>query len=276
MFVKIGLESISPITLAAGRITIGAIIMILLSLKMGIKFPQKVMEWFHCMIVGITGIIIPFILINSSIQYVHSSLAAICMSLSPLFTITLSHYMTHDEKFSKNKLFGIIFGILGVISLFYGAITDINNSPEIYLALLGLVASSFFYALSGVLIKKLKNKNPISTSSAMLITASLIIIPLALIIEKPWMLQPTSSAIYAVFVLGIFATGIASLVLFHLTHLAGATFVSYSAYLIPLIGMAAGNIWLDEPLKIHYTVSVLFIFSGIYLAEKKKTKSKIL
>jgi len=274
MFVKISLDSIPPITIAASRISIGAIVITLIALKMGVKLPRKLSEWFPCAVVGLTGSVFPFILLNWSIQYVHSALAAICMSLSPLFTITLAHYMTHDEKFSANKLIGIIFGIFGVGSLFYGTMTEMDSTPIMFLALFGLVVTSFSYALTGVLVKNLKNKNPLSTASAMLITASLFTIPLALIFEKPWTLTPTPSALYSLVILGIFATGIASLVLFHLTHLAGATFVSYNTYFIPLVGITAGDIWLNEPLTAAYIVSVSFILAGIYLAEKRRKNSK--
>lgn len=274
MLVKISLDSITPLTIVASRLSIGAIVLTVITLKMGARLPRDLSLWCQCAFIGVTGTMIPFLLLNWSIQYVHSSLAAICMSLSPLFTITLAHYMTHDEKFSTNKLTGIIFGIAGVASLFYGTMTSVDSAPIIFLALSGLVATAFFYALGGILIKKLKNKDPLSTASAMLISAALFIIPFALVFEKPWTLTPTAPAIYSLLVLGIFGTGIAALVLFHLTHLAGATFVSYSTYLIPLVGMTAGYIWLDEPLKATYIVSVSFILAGIYLAEKRPKRTK--
>lgn len=275
VFVKISLDSISPLTLAASRITIGAIVITVITLKVGEKLPQDRGQWLLCAVIGIIGNVIPFFLLNWSIQFVDSSLAAICMSLSPLFTITLAHYMTHDEKFSANKLIGIIFGVVGVASLFYGTMVEVATSTTLLLALSGLLATAFFYALAGVLVKRLKNKNPLSTSSAMLISASVITIPLALIFETPWTLTPTAPAVYSILILGIFATGIAALILFHLTQLAGATFVSYGTYLIPLVGMTAGYIWLDEPLTTTYLVSVSFIFTGIYLAEKRSKTPKL-
>jgi len=274
LFVKISLDSIPPLTIAAGRITIGAVIISLIALKVGVKLPTDLSQWLHCSLIGIAGNVIPFFLLNWSIQYVQSALAAVCMSLLPLFTIILAHYLTHDEKFKINKLIGIIFGIIGVASLFYGTVTGATSGLNMYLAVIGLIATSFCYALSGVMIKGLKNKNPLSTASAMLISSSLITIPLALIVDAPWTLTPTVSALSALLILGIFSTGLAALVLFHLTHLAGATFVSYSTYMIPLVGMAAGYIWLDEPLKMTYIFSVLFIFAGIFLAEQGKFKTK--
>ncbi len=271
MFNKIAVESIPPLTIAAGRITIGAIITTLIAWMMGAKLPRARSEWLYCAVIGISGNIVPFFLVSWSIQYVPSALAAICMSLLPFFTLILAHFMTHDEKFNVGKLFGILFGLIGVASLFYGTVTEVDNSVITYLALFGLLVTSFAYALAGVMIRGLKNKNPLNTSAAMLITSSAIILPLALIIEQPWALSPTAPAVYSLLVLGVFPTGFTALILFHLTHLTGATFVSYNTYLIPLVGMAAGYIWLGEPLKMSYIVSVLLIFTGIYLAEKRKS-----
>ena len=138
-----------------------------------------------------------------------------------------------------------------------------------------LLVTSFAYALSGVMIKGLKNKDPLSTSAMMLITSTVIIIPLTLYFEQPWTLTPSAASLYSVAILGIFPTGLAALLLFHLTHKTSATFVSYNTYLIPLVGMAAGYIWLFEPLKMVYLVSTLFIFVGIYLAEKIKPKHEL-
>ncbi len=275
MFVKISLESVPPLTISAARTTIGAVILTLIALKMGIKLPRELSQWRDCAIIGVAGTVIPFFLLNWSIQYVHSSLAAICMSLLPLFTIILAHYLTHDEKFRLNKLVGIFFGMIGVASLFYGTMTGVNSGTYTYLALIGLIATSFFYALSGVLIKRLKNKNPISMAAAMLIVSSVMTIPLALIFDSPWTITPSLSSLYSILMLGAFSTAMATLLLFHLTHLAGATFVSYSTYLLPLVGISSGYIWLDEPLKITYILSVLFIFIGIFLAENGKIKTRI-
>ncbi|WP_339860869.1 DMT family transporter [Paremcibacter congregatus] len=271
MFNKVAVDSIPPLTIAAGRIFIGALIVTGLALKMGAKLPRGRDQWVQCLVIGILGNVIPFFLVSWAVQHVQSALAAICMSLMPLFTLALAHVMTHDEKFSVQKLIGVIFGVLGIVSLFYGTIREVTPSLTLYLALFGLLATSFFYALCGVLIKNLKNKNPLSTSAAMLIMASVVIIPLALMLEHPWTATPTVDALVATVMLGVFSTGLAAYVLFHLTHITGAVFVSYNTYLIPLVGMAAGYIWLDEALKSTYFISICFIFTGIYLAERRKS-----
>ena len=211
LFIKIALDSVTPLTIAAGRIVIGAVITTFIAIKMGSKFPRDLGQWKQCGAIGITGNVVPFFVAGWCVQYVPSSLAAICMSLIPLFTLVLAHYMTHDEKFSANKLIGIMFGIVGVGSLFIGTMSDVENPPLMYLALIGLLVTSFSYALSGVMIKGLKNKDPLSTSAMMLLTSSIIIIPLALIFEQPWTLTPTSPALYSVVVLGVFPTGFAAL-----------------------------------------------------------------
>lgn len=240
-------------------------------MKMGAKMPSGLSAWGKILMVGLTGNVIPFFLINWSIQYVPSSQAAICIALLPLFTIILAHYMTDDEKFQTTKLIGVIFGIFGVASLYYGTISQTNGISENgLLALTGLIAAAFSLALFGILVKRLGGKDRLGMAAAMLIAASVAIIPLALIIDRPWTLSPTSHAIMSVVILGAFATGAASFILFHLTHLAGVNFVANTTYLIPLVGIASGYFFLDEPLKMTYFFSIILIFAGIYLVERKK------
>lgn len=268
MFVKIALTSITPLSIVAMRISIGALVIFIILSKKGLKLPDNLKIWFHCLAIGLVGTVVPFFLVSWSVQYIDSAIAAIFMSLTPLFTLVLAHYMTHDEKISRYKILGIICGLGGVISLFYGTIVAPDRSEFAVAGLIALLFTALFYSIASIMIKKLNRVNALSVSAAILISSAAIISPIALILEQPWQLEVSLSSLASVIILGVFATGIATIFLVNLIHQAGATFVAYNTYLIPVVGILAGYIWLDEALKYSNFASIFFIFLGIFLAEK--------
>lgn len=268
MFVKIALISITPLSIVAMRISIGALVIFIILSKKGLKLPNSLKIWFHCLAIGLVGTVVPFFLVSWSIQYIDSAIAAIFMSLTPLFTLILAHYMTHDEKISRYKILGVICGLGGVISLFYGTIVAPERSEFAVAGLVALLFTALFYSIASIMIKKLKEEETLSVSAAILLTSTAVIVPIAFIMEQPLQLEITFSSFAAVVFLGVFATGIATMFLVNLIHQAGATFVAYNTYLIPIVGILAGYIWLDEALKYSNFASIFFIFLGIFLAEK--------
>jgi len=274
MFVKIALFSITPLSIVALRISIASLVIFVILTQNGLNLPRSPKIWFHCLVIGLLGTVIPFFLVSWSIQYIDSAIAAIFMSLTPLFTLVLAHYMTHDEKISRYKVFGILCGLGGVISLFYGTMAAPDRSELALQGLGALLLTAFFYSLSGIMIKRLKDEESLSISATMLLSSALVITPIAFIIEQPWMLEPSYSSLVSVIFLGVFSTGIATLFLVKLIQQAGATFVSYNTYLIPIVGIFAGYFWLDESLKYSNFISISLIFIGIFLAERWEKRAR--
>ena len=272
MFVKVALEGFGPLTISALRLTIGAFTISLLLYPLKSTLPSTLKQWKQCAIAGNIGTTLPFVLISWSIQYVNSSVAAICMSIIPLSTLLLAHKMTSDEKISVQKVIGIMFGMIGVAILFYDTI-HIANDNLIYIALFALIFSAFNYALSGGLIKNLEYKDAIGSACAMLICASVTLWPIVFIFEMPADITPKIDAIFSILFLGLFSTGIATILLVHLTNLAGMTFVSYNTYFVPLVGIAAGYFFLSEPVNDIMKISVILILAGIFIAERKGKKN---
>ncbi|MFC7050261.1 DMT family transporter [Emcibacter nanhaiensis] len=274
MFNKIAVQSIPPITIAASRISLGAFVVWLILRHQKLSLPKDIRSWWNIGRVGILGTALPFMLVSWGVKYQNAGTAAICMSLVPLHTFILAHFLTHDEKMSWIKLVGIIFGVSGIVILF---IDSTNFETEGILQILGFLAflvTGLCYSLSGVMIRHFKNKNPLVGATVMLICSSCVIWPIALIVDKPWTGSPDTGGLWSVAFLGIVSTGLATIVLVHLTHLVGATFVAYNNYIVPLTGVFTGYIWLNEPLKETTFASVFLVLTGIYLTERWKQKAE--
>lgn len=270
LFLKIIAPTVPPITIAAARITIGALVIASYVLMKRGKLPTHSSIWIKGTIIGIIGTGIPFVLISWAMLYINSGTGAICMSIIPLCVFVMAHFAHPDEKMSWAGLIGIVSGICGIVVLFYDTVSVNDAQSKGMLALIAMLTASFGYALANILVKKYVKTEPINTSFVMLSTVAVLLWPLAFIFEQPLDVAFGSTEILSILYLGILPTGITTMVIVIFTQKAGSTFVSYNTYFIPVVGIVAGYLFLDEALKQTTLLSICFIVIGIFIAQKQK------
>ena len=118
-------------------------------------------------------------------------------------------------------------------------------------------------------ISKKKNEN---VTASILIWGSIIVFPISMYFEQPWNLSPSLDSMIALLYLGVFPTGVAWLLRFHILKNNGVIFQSQVAFLIPIFGVILGYIFLNELITSKVIVSLLLVIFGIYLV---KTSNKI-
>lgn len=272
LFIKIISPTVPPFTIAATRITIGALVIAAIVLLKGEKLPSHTSIWIKGSLIGLIGTGIPFVLISWAVQYINSGTAAITMSIIPLSVFIMAHFAHHDEKMSWMGLIGILSGICGILVLFYDTLMSGSNHALGTYALIAMLVSAFGYALANILIRKYVKTDPINTTFVMLTTSALLIWPFVALFENPFSMNIGMTEIISLSYLGILPTGLATMVLVIFTQKAGSTFVSYNTYFIPIFGVFAGYLFLDEALKQATFLSISFIVIGIYIAQKQKKR----
>ena len=78
--------------------------------------------------------------------------------------------------------------------------------------------------------------------------------------------MPSATSAWAVLYLGLFPTGVASIIYFHLIAARGATYLALSNYVIPALGVFYGMTFLDERLSVRAFFALAFILMGIAVA----------
>ena len=114
-FIKVILAEFNPFTIVLGRVSLGAIVLLLAVRFSGHKMPSDWKIWGSFMIMGLINNLIPFSLISWGQTQISSSLASILNATTPVWTVLLAHFLTDDEKMTSNRLGGVLFGLLGVV-----------------------------------------------------------------------------------------------------------------------------------------------------------------
>ena len=263
--IKIATYSYGPLTIAFLRIFLGAILIAILCFFKNIKIEAFSKDWYWFALIGFVNLVIPFFLIAYGVQKIQSNLAAILMSTTPLSSAILAHFFTNKEKINFTKIIGVMVGFAGIIVLFSDNI--LINNENFFHALMILVGSTF-YVIGGILTLKISKKKNENLTSSILIWGAVIIFPIAMYYEQPWNLVPRLDSTISLIYLGIFPTGIAWLIRFHILKKNGLVFHSQVAYLIPIFGVILGYVFLKEVITLKVLIALIAVIIGFYFVRR--------
>ncbi|MEE8500087.1 MAG: DMT family transporter [Kiloniellales bacterium] len=270
LFIKLAVAAIPPMTLVAGRLGLAALALLLFLAATGRRLPRDWGIWRGFLVVAAIGNVVPFFLINWGEVTVDSSLAAILLATTPLATIVLAHAFTPDERLTPLKGLGVMVGFGGIVVLVGpDALAGFGREAVSQLAIVGAACC---YAVTGVFVRRsrLIELPAAVTATGVLVTAAVIAVPLALVIDRPWELPaPSTGALLALGVLALLCTSAAFLILFRLLATTGATFVSLLNYLAPVFGVSWGALLLGEPLHLEVLGALALILLGLVLTQAR-------
>ena len=255
-----------PFTVVFLRVALAAIALWVFVLLTARRFPKDLNLIGAILVMGIINNVIPFSLILIGQQEIGSGLASVVNAMTPIWTLIIANALTTDEKFSANKIFGILFGFAGVTILIGSDLLEgLSASAWAQVAVLGATIS---YGFAGVFGKRFGGHDPILISTGQLTASSLVMIPLVLMIEEPFSLTPaTGEMIVSIFGLSILCTAIAYVLFFKILSNAGATNVSLVTFLVPVSAILLGLIWLGEVLTLSNLMGMALILIGLALVD---------
>lgn len=275
LFIKIGVGSITPFSLIAGRLLIGALILGIVLLASRVELPRERRIYGHLVVMACINIAVPFFLITWGEQSIDSALAAILNSTVPLFTIGLAALVFPAEAITTNRLAGLIVGFVGVVIVVgRGAGADVGIDG--LAGELALIGSSISYALGVVYARRfVHGLRPMVPAFFQVAIAALITGSLALALEAPWTLRPTPEALFAVLWLGVFGSSAAYLIFFSLVRAWGPTRTSMVAYLLPIVGIVLGAVVLGEVIDARIALGTGLVIAGVALVNSRRRSRQL-
>ena len=271
--VEMSLIDFKPITNAAIRVSLAAILLLAIALWTGHRLPgfatsTKKRIWLHCFGMGLFTNALPFSLLAWGQQQVTSSFAGVSMAVVPLLVLPLSHFLVPGERMTRAKVAGFAVGFVGVFLLVGGdsLLGGGGTTPRLFLAQIACVGASCCYAIGSIVTRLCP---PIPTQSFAptgLLLGSVMLIPPALFFEG---LPQTASlpALAGVLYLALFPTAAATILLTVLIKRAGPPFLSLVNYQVPVWAVIIGAVVLLEPLPGHFLMALLVILAGLALSQ---------
>jgi len=264
--IKIALHGVTPLTVMSVRILLAGAALLLLIRVRKTPFPRGIQNWIKIGWMALFGTLIPFFLVPWGQLQIDSSLAAILMAVNPLFALTLGHFFSYHESFTLRQLLAMLVGFSGILLVFgENAISSINGNIWAQLAVIG---AGFCYTISGVIVSRVRGASADSVCASIFICSSVIVFPLWMILEQPWSLHFETESLLALTHLGLVSTGMAFLMRYYIILRAGAVFLSYVAFIIPMFGILFGILFLGETISVNTMGAVVLILSGVYLGRK--------
>ncbi|OGO55312.1 MAG: hypothetical protein A2V85_06770 [Chloroflexi bacterium RBG_16_72_14] len=274
-WIKIGVETLPPLTLIAGRLLLGGAFLATVVALARERLPRGARMYGHLLVMSVVNIVLPFILITVGEQTIDSALASILNATVPLTVIVLAPLFLPDERITMPRVAGLAVGFAGVIVLVAPDLVNLSDAD--LTGELMMLGSSLCYGVGNVYAKRnVHGLRPMIPALFQVAFAALIITLLALVIDQPFSrVHPEPEAIVAVVWLGILGSGFAYLCYFTILQRWGATRTSMVAYLLPLVGILMGTL-IGEPVTLYRVTGTLLIIAGIALVNSGPTLRRLL
>jgi drug/metabolite transporter (DMT)-like permease len=274
MFISVALRDLGPLTIVAGRVGLGTLVLLVIIRMRGIGLPSfrtrnSRLVWASAAAMGLFSSALPFAMLSWGQKYVASGFAGVCMAVVPLFVLPLAHFLVPGERLTLRRGVSFLIGFAGVVVLIgFDALRLVGSDYE-SLARIACLGASLCYATGAIITRLCPKTDMLSLSAAALLSATVIITPFALAIEGvPAM--PSALSLVAILYLGLFPTALAQVLLVQVIRDAGPSFMSLVNYQVPVWSVLFGVVLLNEVLPPQLYLSLALILGGLLLSRKRR------
>lgn len=267
LFIKVGLRGLTPTAVAFTRITLGMFVMLGTLRARGLRMPRDRAAWRHFAVMGVFYSALPFSLLAWSEQHITSALTAVVNACTPLFAALAAAFVL-GERLKGVQLSGLLLGFVGV-----GVAAGVGGRDLATSSLVGVLATVAASASYGFCFayatRHLRGVPPVIAASGQLVTAAIAIAPFALVTTARDGIHLDGRIIASMVLLGAVGTGLAYLLNYQTIALVGATRASIVTYLVPVVAVTVGVVFLSEPFRVRLLFGGALIIIGIALLQER-------
>jgi len=260
-FIKIGVATIPPVTLIAARTLIAGLLLLAVLRMRGVKLPAEPAMWGRFVLQACLNSVLPFTLIAWAERSVDAGLATILNSTSPIFIFLLGLGLGGSDRPTLRRLFGVGAGLAGICLIVgFEALNGLGHS---LLAQLALVAASVCYGCAAMFGRVFRGLDPMVPAAGSLLSGAAMLVPVSILVDRPWTLAPSAASMSAVLALAVLSTALAFTIYFRLIRTLGPMSTAAQAYLRVPIGVLIGVVFLGERLAPTAWAGLACVVAGV-------------
>jgi drug/metabolite transporter (DMT)-like permease len=267
--IAIGVETLPPATLVATRIGVAALVLCIAGALMGLRLPPLGWLWLRFLLLACVGNAVPFTLVSWGQERIDSGSAGVLMAVMPLATLVLAHFFVPGEFMTRRRTLGFLLGLCGVVVLTGpSALASLGGAQSAIIRQVAVLSGAICYAINTILARRMPASHPVVSAACTMLMATAVMVPAALIFDRPWELTPSAESLWAAVWLGLVPTGLATVLYFHVVSTAGPTFLSLMNYVIPVVAVLAGIALAQETFAWRIVFALALILLGLLTATR--------
>jgi drug/metabolite transporter (DMT)-like permease len=258
---KLALKTIPPFTLVALRVSIAAVLLLVIAWWTQLSLPREARVWGEFFVQACFNSMVSWSLVAWGQQFVPSALAGILNSTSPLFVFLITGTLTRHEAATAQQLLGTLAG-LGGVCLIIG-VDVLRELGQHVVAQLGLLAGALCYAGAAIYGRRFGAIPAIMTAAGTMTCAATCLIPVSVVVDQPWNMTPSFGSLLAAVALGSFSTAGALMLYFRLVRTLGSMGVASQSYLRAGVSVLLGVMLLGESFTWSLSVGLAAVVVGV-------------
>ncbi|GAA2430333.1 DMT family transporter [Streptomyces glaucus] len=266
LWIELALTGLSPLQVTVARCALGALVLTAACYGTGRRLPRGRGVWGRLVVAAFFCNALPFALFGLGQQTVDSGQAGVLNATTPLWSLALGLVTGAERPLRPVRLAGLLLGFGGTVVIF----APWQRSGSLGWGALAVLAAAASYAVAfGYMSRTLVGKGipTLSLSAAQLICATGLA-ALALPADGLPPVRADRTALIAVVVLGVLATGLT----FHLTYRIiadeGATDAAAVGYLLPVVSLALGAVVLGEDVGLRVGAGMAVVLAGVGMTRR--------
>ena len=258
---KIGLGSIPPITFISARSLIAALFLIAILYARGMRLPAHTRAWKLFAQQQTINSTIPFLMITWAQQYVSASSTVVLASTTPIFAFLITWGITRHEPATLLKLAGAVLGLAGTAAII--GLDALGGLGGNIFAEIVILLATISFACATIFGLRLTDYDPMVVAAGSLLFGGLLLLPVALIVDHPWTLRPTTEALVATVAMGIFSSAFGLMLFYICLSRLGTLTTNAQGYLRIPIGVGLSVVLLGETVPSNLALGLVLVMAGV-------------
>lgn len=267
LFIRIGDEQLTPLALVALRLFIGAVVLgaIAATRRLDLRLSRRTL--LLLLVIATLNTAVPFLLIAWGETTVPSGLASVLNSTVPIFSVLIAGAALHDEPVTPARLAGVAVGFLGVVLLLSRDLGKAGVHWSGVISQGAIVVAALCYAAMAVYTRRTMRDVPSMTlATYILFIAGAETVLLSLILSPPPLTALHPKTLFSVVWLGALGSAVAYILAYFILANWGAARYTLVAYMLPVVGLSLGAIFLHETLDWRMLAGSALVILGVVLA----------